>query len=35
MNKNCPNNLRIGCKLFSNLAEPIEVDAKLEKLKEF
>jgi hypothetical protein len=35
MNKNWPNNLRISCKLFSNLVEPMEVDVKLERLKEF
>jgi hypothetical protein len=34
MNKNWPNDLRVGCKLFSNLVELTEADAKLEKLKE-
>ncbi len=36
MNKNWPNDTRIGCKPFSNLVELIEVDAKLkEELEEF
>jgi hypothetical protein len=35
MNKNWPNDLRIGCKLFSNLVKLTEADAKLKKLKEF
>jgi len=35
MNKNLPNDLRVGCKLFSNLVELTKANAKLEKLKEF
>ncbi len=33
MNKNWPNDIKIGCKPFFNLEELIEVDAKLEKLE--
>ncbi len=36
MNKNWPNDTRIGCKPFSNLVELIEADAKLkEEFEEF
>jgi hypothetical protein len=31
MNKNWPNDLRIGCKLFSNLVKLTEADAKFKK----
>jgi hypothetical protein len=36
MNKNWPNDTRIGCKPFFNLVELIQVDAELkEELEEF
>ncbi len=36
MNKNWPNDIKIGCKPFSNLVELIEANAKLkEGLEEF
>ncbi len=35
VNKNWPNDLKIGCKPFYSLVEPIGVDAYLETLEEF
>jgi hypothetical protein len=35
VNKNWPNDLKIGCKPYYNLVEPIEADAYLENLEEF
>jgi hypothetical protein len=35
VNKNWPNDIRIGCKPFFNLEELIEVDGKLKESEKF